>query len=77
MTKSGIFGVLPTFLALSCNFWELMKLDGFLLDNDELKGVDNEADDWQVINLQFLSKSGIFGVFCLLFWHLPVIFGNL
>ena len=30
-----------------------MKLDGFLLDKDELKGVDNKTDNWQVNNLQF------------------------
>ena len=41
-----------------------MKPEVALLDNDELNGVDNEADDWQV-NLAF----------CLLFWHFPVIFG--
>ena len=30
-----------------------MRLDEFLLDNDELNGVDNEANDWQLSNLQF------------------------
>ena len=29
---------------------------GFLLDKDELNGVDNEADDWQVNNFQILDK---------------------
>ena len=29
-----------------------MKPEVALLDNDELNGVDNEADDWQVNNLQ-------------------------
>ena len=46
-----------------------MKPEVALLDNDELNGVDNEADDWQVNNLKFQTKSGIFGVFRT-FWHL-------
>ena len=29
-----------------------MKPEVALLDNDELNGVDNEADDWQVNNFQ-------------------------
>ena len=32
-----------------------MKPEVALLDNDELNGVDNEADDWQVNNFQILD----------------------
>jgi hypothetical protein len=33
-----------------------MSLNEFLLDNDELNGVKNEADDWQVNNFQIIDK---------------------
>ena len=68
---------MPTFLALSCNFWELVKLYGFLLDKDVLNGVENEADDWQVIFFSNFRQNLAFLAFCLLFWHFPVIFRNL
>ena len=46
-----------------------MKLDGFLLDNDKLNGVDNEADNWQVNNFQILDKIRYF-------WRFAYFFGT-
>ena len=46
-----------------------MKLNGFLLDNDELNGVENVADDWQVNNFQLLDKIWHF-------WRFAYFFGT-
>ena len=54
-----------------------MKPEVALLDNDELNGVDNEADDWQVFfsnrqNLAFLAFFVyFFGTFAIIgnFWE--------
>ena len=55
---------LSTLLALACNFWELVKLDGFLLDNDELNGVDNEAFFFfQILDKTFWLFAYFFGTF--------------
>ena len=46
-----------------------MKPEVALLDNDELNGVDNEADDWQVKNLQILDTIWHF-------WRFAYFFGT-
>ena len=46
-----------------------MKPEVALLDNDELNGVDNEADDWQVNNFQILDKIWYF-------WRFVYFFGT-
>ena len=40
-----------------------MKPEVALLDNDELNGVDNEADDWQVNNLDKIWYFWLFAYF--------------
>ena len=53
-----------------------MKPEVALLDNDELNGVDNEADDWQVNNFQILDKIWHFWRFVYFFGTFLQFFGR-